>query len=74
MVKKLTPKQMEIALEVGGSHYPTVGGEYVGKTIEVVVNQCLEVLEQRSQNWLFDDAALEARRCATAIKQHFGLE
>ena len=63
-----------IALQVGGSHYPDVSKPYFEKTVELVIAECVSVLEARAENWLTDPAALEARRCATAIKQHFGME
>jgi len=62
-----------IALQVGGSHYPEVSRPYFEKTVELVIAECISVLEQRAENWRTDSAALEARRCITAVKQHFGI-
>ena len=63
-----------IALQVGGSHYPGVSKPYFEKTVELVLEECFSVLEHRAENWHTDSGALEARRCITAIKQHFGIE
>jgi hypothetical protein len=63
-----------IALQVGGSHYPDSSRPYFEKTVELVLEECLGVLEHRAENWRTDPAGLEARRCITAIKQHFGIE
>lgn len=35
----------EIALQVGGSHYPSVGGELLEKFGDAVVKKCIEVIE-----------------------------
>jgi hypothetical protein len=63
-----------IALQVGGSHYPNVSKPYFEKTVELVIEECLTVLEKRAENWLTDSDALEARRCVAAIKEHFGIK
>lgn len=63
-----------IALQVGGSHYPDVSRPYFERTVDIVLKECIGVLESRAENWRTDSAALEARRCITAIKQHFGIE
>ena len=63
-----------IALQVGGSHYPDTSKPYFEKTVELVLEECFEVLEHRAQNWRTDPAALEARRCIAAMKQHFRIE
>ena len=39
----MKPIIKQIALEVGGSHYPTVGGELLQKSIEHAVRQCAEI-------------------------------
>jgi hypothetical protein len=63
-----------IALQVGGSHYPDVSKPYFEKTVQIVLEECIGVLEYRAENWLTDPSALEARRCVTAIKEHFGIK
>jgi hypothetical protein len=42
---KMKQKFKEIALEVGGSHYPDVGGALLEKFGEMVVEECVKVLE-----------------------------
>ena len=54
MNKKLT----ELALEVGGSHYPKVSQQYLEQTVRLVVKQCAEAYHQ-------------TRLADTPIEQHF---
>ena len=54
MNKKLT----ELALEVGGSHYPEVSQQYLEQTVRLVVKQCAEAYHQ-------------TRLADTPIEQHF---
>jgi hypothetical protein len=54
MNKKLT----ELALQVGGSHYPAVSEQYLEQTVRLVVQQCVEAYHQ-------------TRTADTPIKQHF---
>jgi hypothetical protein len=54
MNKKLT----ELALEVGGSHYPEVSQQYLEQTVRLVVKQCAEAYHQ-------------TRLADTTIEQHF---
>jgi hypothetical protein len=63
-----------IALQVGGSHYPDVSKPYFEQTVQIVLEECISVLEHRAENWRTDSAALEARRCITAIQEHFGVK
>ena len=37
-------KFKEIALQVGGSHYPDVGGELLEKFGEMVVQECIDII------------------------------
>jgi hypothetical protein len=62
-----------LALETGGSHYPKVGGKLLNQFGDLVVAECLQILDNRAENWRNDDIALEARRCASAIREHFGV-
>jgi hypothetical protein len=39
----------EIALAVGGSHYPVVGGVLLEKSIEMAVQQCAAIALQHQQ-------------------------
>lgn len=36
----------EIALQVGGSHYPEVGGELLEKFGEMIVQKCIDIIEK----------------------------
>ena len=54
MNKKLT----ELALQVGGSHYPEVSQQYLEQTVRLVVKQCAEAYHQ-------------TRLADTPIEQHF---
>lgn len=52
----------EVALQVGGSHYPTVGGVLLEKFAEVIVRRCAEVAHR------YDDSNL----IRSAILREFG--
>jgi hypothetical protein len=54
MNKKLT----ELALQIGGSHYPEVSRQYLEQTVRLVVKQCAEAYHQ-------------TRLADTTIEQHF---
>jgi hypothetical protein len=54
MNKKLT----ELALQVGGSHYPEVSQQYLEQTVRLVVKQCAEAYHQ-------------TRLADTPVEQHF---
>jgi hypothetical protein len=54
MNKKLT----DLALQVGGSHYPEVSQQYLEQTVRLVVKQCVEAYHQ-------------TRLAETSIEQHF---
>ena len=54
MNKKLT----ELALQVGGSHYPEVSRQYLEQTVRLVVKQCAEAYHQ-------------TRLAETPVEQHF---
>jgi hypothetical protein len=54
MNKKLT----DLALQVGGSHYPAVSEQYLEQTVRLVIQQCAEAYHQ-------------TRLADTPIEQHF---
>jgi len=56
-------KFFDIALAVGGSHYPGVGGDLLEKFGAMVVKECCQKLE--------NDGMVEV---AIELKQHFGVE
>lgn len=39
-------KVKEIALQVGGSHYPEVGGELLQKFADLVLAECIDAVEK----------------------------
>lgn len=63
MSKMKNQKFFDIALAVGGSHYPGVGGELLEKFGETIVRECAQKLE--------DDGMVEV---AIELKQHFGVQ
>lgn len=54
----MNEKLKQLALQVGGSHYPAVSDGYLEKTVRLVVRQCVEA---HGQTRLLD----------TPIEQHF---
>ena len=58
----------EIALEVGGSHYPDVGGQLLEKFGEAVVEQCAILVERAV------DYQIPSDMYGTMIRNHFGLK
>lgn len=59
----MKPQIKQIALEVGGSHYPDVGGELLEKFAENVVRRCADIAHR------YDDSNL----IKSAILREFGL-
>lgn len=49
MTKKLTPRFFDIALQVGGSHFPGVNSEQLQKFGEEVVKECAKIAELKEQ-------------------------
>ena len=56
------PKFIELALEVGGSHYPEVGGQMLERFAEVLVRECADIALQENH---------DTYQC---ILRHYGLE
>lgn len=54
----MNQKLKQLALEVGGSHYPEVSQQYLEQTVRLVVKQCAEAYHQ-------------TRMTNTPIEQHF---
>jgi hypothetical protein len=44
----MKPKYHNIALQVGGSHYPTVGGDLLNQFGDKVVQECMACLKDRT--------------------------
>jgi hypothetical protein len=63
----------EIFLQAGGPHLYAANKTHNDILVRLIVEECVNVLEHRAEKWRDDDAALESRRSAQAIKDHFGL-
>ena len=67
----------DIALQVGGSHYPEVGGELLEKFGEMVVQRCIDILETgdyRSSTFTTYDSGHNPKiiqQCINNIKETF---
>lgn len=66
-----------MALQVGGSHYPDVGGELLEKFGEMVVQKCIDIIETgdyRSSTFTTYDKSSNPRiiqQCVNNIKENF---
>jgi hypothetical protein len=69
MNKKLVEN---IFLNAGGPHLYAANRDHNDILVRLIVDECVNILEQRADNWRGNDAALESRRAAQAIKEHFG--
>ena len=59
----MNPIVHDIALAIGGAHYPEVGGKLLEKSILMAVRQCIDIA-------LANDDVFTAE----AIAQHFGID
>lgn len=59
-------KIYDIALQVGGSHYPDVGGELLEKFGEMIIKECAELAEKES--------SYPYKSYSEMIKEHFGVK
>jgi hypothetical protein len=70
-------KFKEIALQAGGSHYPDVGGDLLEKFGEMVVQECIDIIEggdYRSSTFTTYDQYNNPRiihQCVENIKKSF---
>lgn len=71
MSKKLTPRFFDIALQVGGSHYPGVGGELLQRFGEEVVKECAKIAELKEQGSTDFDPDTSV---GWYMRHHFGLD
>lgn len=60
-------------LQAGGPHLYAANTTHNDILVRLIVDECVKVLEQRAENWRSDDNALESRRGAHAIREHFGI-
>lgn len=70
MKTKLNSRFYNIALQVGGSHYPEVGGELLQKFGEEIIKECVKIAELKEQGYKDFD---QATSVGWYIRQHFGL-
>lgn len=59
----MNQKVHDIALQAGGSHWPTVGGDLLERSVLMAVQKCIDIA-------LANDDPFTAQ----AIAQHFGVE
>lgn len=62
----MTPVIKKIALQAGGSHYPTVGGELLQKFSDLLVLECVAVLKSANTSASTEHAEL--------LLKHFNLK
>jgi len=54
----MNEKLKQLALQIGGSHYPAVSQQYLEQTVRLVIQQCAEAYHQ-------------TRLAETSIEKHF---
>lgn len=67
----MNEKIKELALQAGGSHYPDVGGKTLEKFAELVIQECLDILDDEDD---CDADGRSVRIAAIRIKKLFGVE
>ena len=65
-----------IALEVGGAHYPEVGGELLQRFAKRLVEECVEVINLTPTHCAFTTHDYGVVKCTieksvTTLKEHF---
>lgn len=68
----------EIALQAGGSHYPAVGGDLLQKFADLLVKECIKVVEETPRNaafTTFDTGVVEntIKNSVNQLKEKFEL-
>ena len=68
----------EIALAVGGSHYPSVGGDLLQKFADALVKECIKIVEETPQHCAITTYDLGTVKCTIdksveQLKQHFDI-
>jgi len=67
-----------IALQAGGSHYPTVGGELLQKFSDLMLEECIKAIKNTSRNHAltsYDRSMVDAtiEKTVESIREHFKL-
>jgi hypothetical protein len=75
---KFEDKVNQLALEVGGSHYPNVNPQLHRQLVRLVVDECLSAVDSASRRHVYTtfdvgqhEASLESAK--KAINERFGL-
>lgn len=66
----------ELALQTGGSHYPEVGGKLLEQFADLLVKECIKVVEQTPKHCAYTTHDLDTVQCTidkavAAIKEKF---
>ena len=77
-MKTFEQKVHDIALEVGGSHYPNVNANLHEQMVKAVIDECITAIDKADRSHVyttFDKAQHEAaiERVKQSIKESFGL-
>lgn len=77
-MKTFKQKVHDIALEVGGSHYPSVNPNLHEQMVKAVINECLMAIDKADRSHVyttFDQSQHESaiERVKQSIKESFGL-
>ena len=69
----MNEKIKQLSLQAGGRHYPDINSELQQKFAELIIRECIGVIE--GGRFLHNEApdARFARECSAAIKRHFGV-
>jgi hypothetical protein len=62
----------EIALQAGGSHYPTVGGKTLEKFAELIVRECANFVDSHEQIDKYGEA--QDTVYGKDLLEHFGVK
>lgn len=57
----------KLSLDAGGSHYPSINPQLQQKFAELVIEECIDILNQRNDHAVIVNSIKE-------IKEHFGLQ
>jgi hypothetical protein len=70
----MNDKLKQLSLMAGGSHYPIINPQLQEKFAELIIQECIGIIE--GGRFLHDEApdAKFSRACSGAIKRHFGIE
>ena len=66
----------ELALQAGGSHYPAVGGDLLQTFADLMLKECIQIVENTPTNCAFTTHDLGTVQCTISksveeLKKHF---